>query len=349
MKKPPASSNGAERVSLQKRVLAAPTLISFAVALVLIVLLVRGFKLDLGATLENIRHSNPGIYVTAFVLYYLSFLLRGARWRLFLHNAGIQKEVSGKLPGVLVCSQFVLLGWFANTISWFRMGDAYRAYLLKERTGASFPKTLGTILAEHVVDILALFVMLLVAIALLLGNPQLRRTGVLAATALGLVIIVVAGLLLLRYLNPALLKFLPEWVREVYQRLRQGILGSLRQLPLIALLCCSIWLVEALRVFLVTQALGYSVAIPFVLFVTLAHALLIIVPITPAGLGIAETGMAGVLSLTLAPEQAVSVAILDRSITYLSVVIIGAALLLVRQVRSAVNQRSTRSQKRAAG
>ncbi len=212
MKELPDSSTATEKVSLQGRVLAAPTLISFALALVLILLLVRGFKVDLGTTIENIRHSNPGIYVTAFLLYYLSFLLRGARWRIFLHNADIHREVPGKLPGVLLCSQFVLIGWFTNTISWFRMGDAYRAYLLKERSGASFSKTLGTILAEHVVDILALFVMLLTAIALLLGSLQLRRLGIIAAAALGLVAIVITGLLLLRFLSPAFLRFLPRGV-----------------------------------------------------------------------------------------------------------------------------------------
>ena len=286
--------------------------------------------------MESLKRSNYPIYITALVFYYLSFFIRGLRWRLFLKNAQIDKEISGPLPNVLICSQLVLLGWFANTISWFRMGDAYRSYLLRERCGASFPKTVGTILAEHAVDVLALMILLMVALAMVSGSSSVEGARYIIWAALLLGGVVILGLLFLRFASSRVIQLLPQRFKGVPLRFQQGVLGSLRQLPLVALLSAFIWVSESFRIFLVTQALGVGVAPAFILFVTLTHALLIIVPITPAGLGIVEAGMTGVLSLTVAPEQAVSIAILDRSITYASVIIVGLLIFLARYLSRAV-------------
>ena len=49
------------------------------------------------------------------------------------------------------------------------------------------------------------------------------------------------------------------------------------------------------------------------------------------GIGAVETGMTGLLLLSLERHDAVSVALVDRSITYLSVIVIGGLLFLVTQ------------------
>ena len=48
------------------------------------------------------------------------------------------------------------LAWFANclTIAW--LGDAYRGYLLKKTARVSFAVTLGTALAERLLDLVVL-------------------------------------------------------------------------------------------------------------------------------------------------------------------------------------------------
>ena len=51
-----------------------------------------------------------------------------------------------------------MLSWFANCIVPAKLGDAYRAYLLKAHAGVSFSKTFGTILAERIIDMLLLFI-----------------------------------------------------------------------------------------------------------------------------------------------------------------------------------------------
>jgi uncharacterized protein (TIRG00374 family) len=92
------------------------------------------------------------------------------------------------------------------------------------------------------------------------------------------------------------------------------------------------WMAEVGRLYFVVQALGLPLTLPMVLFVTVANAILTLVPLTPGGLGIVETGVTGVLVLALAQSDALSVALLDRSISYLSVIIMGALYFVVREL-----------------
>ena len=54
----------------------------------------------------------------------------------------------------------MLLGWFANSVAWLRLGDAYRAYLYHEERRAPFVRTVGTILSERLLDITTIVLLL---------------------------------------------------------------------------------------------------------------------------------------------------------------------------------------------
>ena len=80
--------------------------------------------------------------------------------------------------------------------------------------------------------------------------------------------------------------------------------------------------------------------IGLIVFVTIANAILSAIPLTPGGLGIVEPGIAGLLTLApalaaLEPADALSVALsvalLDRSISYVSLIIFGSVAFLLHQ------------------
>ncbi|MEK7778406.1 MAG: lysylphosphatidylglycerol synthase transmembrane domain-containing protein, partial [Chloroflexota bacterium] len=134
-----------------------PTLVSFGIALVLLVFLATRFSVDMGATWQTIRHTNPWLYGVAFLVNYTTFLCRGARWRMLLRNADASGTES--LPSLGVSSRLILMGWFASSITWFRLGDAYRAYDYCEESGASVARSMGTVVAERVMDMLLVFLL----------------------------------------------------------------------------------------------------------------------------------------------------------------------------------------------
>ena len=81
------------------------------------------------------------------------------------------------------------------------------------------------------------------------------------------------------------------------------------------------------------MALGFDLSVALVVFLTLANSLLSLVP-TPGGVGAVESGVAGlaVRLASLAKESATALVLVDRFITYISVIIVGAAIFAMRPV-----------------
>ena len=326
------SSSEARQFSLRRRFLALPTVIAFGIAIVAIVFLLARFDIDLSTTWDHVASSQPGFLVLAFFLYYLSFPVRGYRWRLLLRNVGTFREAGSEEPSLPGISTMVLLSWFAKSITFFIPGDAYRGYLLTERCKASFPRTMGTIAAERFMDIGVVFTLLLLASIGLLREETsgTAKSVILGASALAAV--GAGALLAMRVFGLRLARFLPARLQRGYGRFQEGTLGSFRQLPLLIALSGTIWLLEASRLYFVLQALGFDVSLSLILFAALAASLLTTIPLTPGGLGFVEGGLTGLLALSLTADQAVGVTLIDRSITYLSVIAIGGVLFAVRQV-----------------
>ena len=158
-----ADHKQAQPVSIKRRFFSVPTLLSFGIAVTLIVFLATRFDLDWSATWTSVRSMNPWFYLMAFIMYYLSFAFRGARWRILARNAGVGSSPGTRLPSIPQCSRLIIIGWFVNSIIWLRLGDAYRAYAFSEDSKSSFSRSLGTVLAERVVDMATVFGVLIVS------------------------------------------------------------------------------------------------------------------------------------------------------------------------------------------
>jgi uncharacterized protein (TIRG00374 family) len=89
----------------------------------------------------------------------------------------------------------------------------------------------------------------------------------------------------------------------------------------------AIWLLEGAHLACILWALGLvRVGFPTALFIVLGAALLNTLPLTPGGLGVVETFIVAILVLLAVPggpSTGAAVVVLDRLITYLSIVVIG--------------------------
>ena len=319
---------------LRRRVLHPATLISLGAAILLLVVLIRGSGISLSEMLGAVREADPLLVLAALLAYYINFPLRGLRWRLLVRNA---QEASfglktNPLPGTRAFSEIIFLGWFVNAISWFRMGDPYRAYLVsRQRDGESYPMVLGTVLAERVVDAVT-FAALVLAIGALIWTDASGPAGAI----IGLAVLVGAGsigaILVMALIGGRAPAWMPARVRDWVERLRTGALLSLEgRLGAVAALSIGGWAAEGVRLLLVTMALGLDVPLPVIAFVALAHNLITALPLTPGGLGVAEAGMVGLLLPWMPLEDAAVLTALDRSISWLSVIIFGAILMAWRE------------------
>jgi uncharacterized membrane protein YbhN (UPF0104 family) len=90
----------------------------------------------------------------------------------------------------------------------------------------------------------------------------------------------------------------------------------------------------ALGLFVVNPAAG-QIGIASTIFVALVSAVLTVVPFTPAGIGIVEAGMVGILVALFGftPESAIALALLDRLVGVGSLVVGGGALFALSPYR----------------
>jgi len=303
-------------------------LISLALAVAFLVFLVVRFDIDLTATWRQIRSSNPWLLALAVSVHYTTFLFRGARWRLLLQNA---QGPCPRPPGVLYCSELILLGWFANSVAWFRLGDAYRAHLYQHEQRESFSRTVGTIVSERTLDTVLVVALLLGSLPFIVSRESTSPWTV-VGIALTLLAVLALGLLVIGQSGDRLSRRLPGWLAERFQHFQEGVIGSLGRLPLVTLLGLLGWLAEVVRFYLVTLALGIPLSLALIVFVTLANSLLTLVP-TPGGVGAVESGVAGLLvrvsSLTASGAAALILA--DRAISYVSIILTGGIIFLTRQ------------------
>lgn len=317
--------------SLRRRVFSLPVLVSLVVAGGFLLFLAARFDVDLGLVWERVRSCDPWLLAAAFAAHYMTFFLRGARWRILLERRVNASGGLGQVPGLLFCTRAVLLGWFVNSISWLRLGDVYRGYLYHEEYDGPFSGAMGTVFAERVLDVFLVAVLLLVTVPFLVGRTDGELAwGLLTGAAASLVLLLVVGLAAVLRLRSWLLRLLPGWLAGPCGRFLEGVSTvGYRPVQTTALGVLG-WLAEIGRLYLVSLALGFELGPALVVFLTFANSVLTLVP-TPGGIGAVEPGVAG-LAVRLAAvgrEPAAALVLVDRVISYLSVIVVGAAVFAV--------------------
>jgi glycosyltransferase 2 family protein len=312
--------------SLGQRLRQPRTIISILVPLAIIVAFVAINGQQLSKVPGLVVGASPALVLVAFVVFYLGFPMRGLRWSLLLRGTGFRVPTKDS-------TEIIFLSWLVNCVVPAKLGDVYRAYLLKINSTASLSRTFGTVFIERCLDLIA------IALLGIAAGFWSFRDGLPAAIqvvfAIGLVVVgaLAIGLFTMRNFGRRILIALPFPHRflELYDRFEEGVFGAfeLRRLPILALLTGSIWMTEGLRLFFVVQALsfpGVELGLSGAVFVALIGSLLTAVPLSPAGLGIVEAGVVGVLTVAYGVPlpEATAIALLDRVISVFSVIVFGS-------------------------
>jgi uncharacterized protein (TIRG00374 family) len=213
-----------------------------------------------------------------------------------------------------------------------KLGDVYRAYLVKVNNGVSASLAFGTIFIERVFDLFAIVLLGLAAGFWSFRNGLSAEVQVVFAIGIAVIAALSVGLFIIRNFGSRIIRRLPlpHRVVEFYDRFEEGLFSlSARNLPWLAVLTGLIWATEAMRLYLVIQALGFTdiqLGISGAFFVALIASLLTAVPFTPAGLGLVELGVAGILIgvYGVSQQDAAAIVLVDRAISVLSVIVFGS-------------------------
>jgi uncharacterized protein (TIRG00374 family) len=313
-------------LGIRENIFSLRGLIGFAVAAAVIYLFLKNF--DLSAAAESIARANWHFFLLAFAIYYAPLPLRGGRWGVFLRPAGHSVD-SGHL------THYYFLAWFANALLPARIGDLYRAYLLKKNKDVSISLSLGVLFSERVFDLVVTAG--LVAFSGIYFWSLLRGTNERNYIIFGLmaVMLVIAVFIALVAGLPHLVKMVPHRWRSRVELFRSGLFRSPSLFPIAFTMTLLIWMSEALRLYFVFLAFGINAGFMVALFISQAALIVMAVPLSPAGLGLVEILMLKILASTgLTSDLAGALTIADRLISYWSLLALGGiSYLLSARVR----------------
>ena len=325
-----------DQVSLARRLRQPRTIVSLVVPVVLLVLVLRiVLNINFQELFAAVRAANPWLLLAAVVVYYIGFPLRGYRWILLLRGTHVRIRTRDG-------TQIIFLSWLVNCLVPAKLGDVYRAYLLKANAPVSLSRTFGTVFIERILDLFVIAILGLVAgfWSFRSGLPPSMQFVVFLG--IGVVVVLAIGLVTMRSFGRRVLARLPVPHRflDFYDRFEEGVFGGvgIRALPRLLVVTVLIWMTEAFRLYFVILALGFpdvSIGISGAAFVALVGSLLTAVPLSPAGLGIVELGVVGVLTAAygIPLQEATTIALVDRLISVFSVIVFGAVGYVVLPIR----------------
>ena len=265
--------------------LAAPVAIYAALALVS----------DAQKVASNLLSADPGAYLAFAGLWSLAVLLRSARWHAYMRMIGAG-------TGFARSSLYFLSG-FSMLLSPGRVGELVRAPLIKRDCGVPVSRTAAAVFVERFYDALASASAITVALAFA-DIPK----AVLAAPLL------VSAALIALVLNHRLLERLLARARRIRWAGRavpdpaesvgtmRALLGA-RGLAFSAPLSAGVVALEAIAFYVLAGSLGID--LDFAASSAAFHASSFIgaVSMVPAGLGVFEGGLSGLLLLQGVPED----------------------------------------------
>lgn len=253
----------------------------------------------------------------AVLLYACVTAVRGIRWHAILCRA--------KVPASMADAQaLIIVGYMGNTVLPARGGELLRLFFMGERTGCSRVTILGTIVAERLLDVLAL--LLLLAIVTAAGGLDSSRLGLTAA-----IVLVVLALVLLA-----------GWWLSRTGRLR-GLSGRVASLTLasrnllsgqgvaLLLLTAVVWVGEGCIYWLVGRALDLHLDLLGGCFLVALTSLAATIPAAPGYVGTYDAAIQfGLGALHVHGGRSVAFGLLVRLVIFVPITVAGLILVAFR-------------------
>jgi uncharacterized protein (TIRG00374 family) len=263
----------------------------------------------------------------ALVLYFAGVLVRTLRWSYLL--APVRRVPTRNLFSVVV------IGYMANNLLPWRIGEFVRSYVLREREGIPTSASLATIAVERIFDGLTMLTFLLLASLVIPLDTEIRRLAIVAAAAFALATLVLIAIVAsdqLRVRSLALFtRPLPAALATRLTALVESFVGGLHVLrsfkDLLLVASCSIlaWGLESSMYFVIAQGFDLQLGIAGTLMTTAVANLATLIPSTPGYIGVFESGVVLVVNglLGVEPEVALSYAIVVHAALYFPITILG--------------------------
>ncbi len=268
----------------------------------------------------------PSLFLTFFALW-----VRAFRWKFFFPN----------YRGLSVNSLWVsvIIGYMANNVLPFRMGEIIRAWIFSRKEQRSISQTFGTIVMERVFDILSILIIFVMFVFYFSTKDDvtlpiwlIRGAWVLAAVS----IVALLFLLALRFFTPATLKFVRIFLKPLPEKLSRRLLqliesfvqglsifSSLFATFVAFFLSMVIWLVLAFAYLFVFKAVNIEASLLISVFLIVGLAFAVSIPSAPGFIGTFHFVGKEVLLMVGIHANVEAYVLLAHAMAYLPVLVLG--------------------------
>jgi len=259
--------------------------------------------------------------VAAVGLYALATLVRAERWYQILELAGVSALR-------VDCYALTTVGYMGNNVLPARAGEALRVVLLASRTGAGKRTVIGSIIAERLLDVVALVVIFVATVYGVLGAkvlPTDRPILVAGIIGLGLVVAGVAVWVLRRH---HFFERVREWLRPLADAPRAMLA---REGVVLLLVTFVLWTLEGAVYYAVAQSVNLGIGMTGALYLVALTNFVAALPAAPGSIGTFDAAVAwGTHKLGASGSASVGYLLMLRFVLYVPITAVGFVVLVTR-------------------
>lgn len=254
------------------------------------------------AIARSIAMANPVFIAAIMAMTASEIFLKIFKWRMLLQSVGITR-------GMNEIRQPFLASLFLSNMTPGRVGEPVRSYYLKKKTGDSISKSLPTIVAERILDMLTIIFFSFIGVFSLSGVlPKNTLFGV-ALVLFGMVTILAISVnkrmlsLSMRiffsiFSFSSFVKRMERHLEKFLNNFSEGFrqLGKSRNLPGIMALTLLVWLMEVASLYFAFMSVGVALEPAFVLSAFGVSMLVGLLTFLPGAMGSFEASMAFIMT-----------------------------------------------------
>jgi glycosyltransferase 2 family protein len=258
--------------------------------------------------------------IASLFIYALATLVRGERWHRILDITGVHARRRD-------CYALTCVGYMGNNVLPARAGEVLRVVLLSPRCDASKRAVAGSIVAERMLDVIALAIIFVVTVYGVLGADVLPTSHpILMAGIIGLVLLALAGVIwILR--RHHFFERVRDWLRPIADSPR-ALLSVSGVVLLIATFV--LWSLEAAVYLAVARSVELDISMTGALYLVALTNFVAALPAAPGSIGTFDAAVAwGAKRLGATGSAAVSYLIMLRFVLYVPITLVGFVILFV--------------------
>ena len=260
--------------------------------------------------------------VAGMALYVVATLVRAERWHQILAHTGVHtKRVD--------CYALTTVGYMGNNVLPARAGEALRVVLMAPRCDASKRTLISSIVAERVLDVIALLTIFVVTVYGVLSTAEVLPTDrPLLVTAIGLLLLLAGAIAIWVLRKHRFFERVRDWLRPLADSPRA--LVSRWGLVLLAGTFL-LWTIEGSVYWSIARAIDMDISIGGALYLVALTNFVAALPAAPGSLGTFDAAVAwGAQRLGASGSVALSYVILIRFVLYVPITVVGLVVLVTR-------------------